>query len=325
MCHEVTEAVVDALEAKPVDLLVTYHPLLFRPTNRIVAGRSPTGRAFRLLKAGVALAVTHTSFDAAEGGTADSLAGAFDLQDVSPFGPVTPAGQVKFVTFVPGDAVERVADAMSAAGAGEIGNYSACSFRASGTGAFTPGESSAPVVGEIGAPSREPEVRLEMVAPAGSKNRVSAALVAAHPYEEPAFDIYDVEANLGFIGRVGTLPSTVPLGSFVDDVMAQLAPRGIRVTGDSGASVSTVAVLPGSGGSFVGAARAAGADVLVTGDVGHHTAMQAQDMGLAVVDVGHTTSERPGMRALAGVVSSVASSLGGTFLDHTGLDPTPWR
>ena len=84
-------------------------------------------------------------------------------------------------------------------------------------------------------------------------------------------------------------------------------------------------MLPGSGGSFVAAARAAGAEVLVTGDVAHHAAIQALDMGLAVIDVGHTTSERPGMRALADLVSSVAGTTGSTFLDHSGFDPTSWR
>ena len=86
VCHEVNEAVVDAVEANPVDLLVTYHPLLFTPITRLLAGRSPGSRAFRLVSAGVSLAVTHTDFDAAPGGTADALADLFDLRDVTSFG-----------------------------------------------------------------------------------------------------------------------------------------------------------------------------------------------------------------------------------------------
>jgi dinuclear metal center YbgI/SA1388 family protein len=86
VCHEVTEGVVAAIEADPVDLLITYHPLLFSPINRIIAGRSPAARALRLIQAGTSLLVTHTDFDAAPGGTADALAGVFNLADVRPFG-----------------------------------------------------------------------------------------------------------------------------------------------------------------------------------------------------------------------------------------------
>ncbi|MGA7228045.1 MAG: Nif3-like dinuclear metal center hexameric protein [Acidimicrobiia bacterium] len=86
VCHEVTESVVQAIEKDPVDLLVTYHPLLFHPVTRLVAGRSPTARAFRLIQARTALLVTHTDFDAAPGGTADSLAVRLRLRDIEPFG-----------------------------------------------------------------------------------------------------------------------------------------------------------------------------------------------------------------------------------------------
>jgi dinuclear metal center YbgI/SA1388 family protein len=321
VCHEVTETVVAAVEADPVDLLVTYHPLLFTPTTRLLAGRSPGGRAHRLVRAGVALAVAHTAFDLATGGAADALAAALGLGDVSGFAPVVPGGQVKVVTFVPADWVEEVATAMAEAGAGTIGNYRGCSFRATGTGAFLPAEGASPVIGSVGIPSREEEVRLEMVAPAARRDEVVAALAVAHPYEEPAFDVYEVAANLAFGGRVGSLDQPTPLADLASLAGERLGGEGMRVSGPADGWVQRVAVLPGSGASLLGAARAAGADVMVTGDVPHHAAVQALDRGLAVIDPGHAATERPGMAALAAMVGAAAPAL----VDLTGLDPTPWR
>ena len=123
--HEVTEAVTERLEADPVDLVVTYHPLLFRPAARLVPDRSPSGRAARLLRAGVAVVVTHSDFDAMPGGMSDAMADALGLGDVRGFAPVTAADQVKVVTFVPAEAVPTIIEALSAAGAGHIGDYEA--------------------------------------------------------------------------------------------------------------------------------------------------------------------------------------------------------
>lgn len=323
VCHEVTDEVVTAVEAAPVDLLVTYHPLLFEPTVRVVAGATPAGRAWRLIRAGVALAVAHTSFDVAPGGTSDALAAALGLGEVSGFGPVTPAAQVKVVTFVPAEATETVAAAMARAGAGEIGTYTACSFRSKGTGAFIAGAGSRPAVGEVGVPAREPEVRLEMVAPASRRGAVTAALVAAHPYERPAFDVYEVVANTGFVGRVGRPISGTDLAGLVALVADRLGADGLRVAGGLAGPVGRVAVVPGSGGSLLVEAAGTGADVYVTGDVSHHRLAEARDRGLVVIDAGHAPTERPGMSALTEMVTAAAP--GGEIVDLTGFDPTPWR
>ena len=318
VCHEVGEDTVEALLASPPDLVVCYHPLLFRPTNRLVAGRSPAGRAYRLIAAGIALAVTHTDFDAAPGGTADSLAEALGLADVAPFGPVTGSQQVKVVTFVPEDSIDAVVRAMSLAGAGRIGNYESCSYRSPGFGSFLAAEGATPVVGEAGALNVEPEIRLEMVAPSSRQDAVIAALVAAHPYEEPAFDVYDVRSNHGLIGRAGTFGGS--LADLVEVVAENLGRSGLRVAGDLSARTERVAVVPGSGSSFISAARSAGADVLVTGDVDHHRAVGARDGGLAIVDPGHAATEVPGMRSLVGLVESLDVEV----VDLTGDGSGPW-
>ncbi len=323
VCHEVTEEVVAAVEERPVDLLITYHPLLFRATTRLVAGPSPEGRAWRLVRTGVSLAVAHTSFDVAPGGTADALAVAVGLGEGEPFGLVSPVDQVKVVTFVPSEAVERVAAAMAAAGAGVIGTYTACSFRSEGTGAFLAGTGARPVVGTVGVPAREPEVRTEMVAHGSRRDAVAAALVAAHPYERPAYELSPVTANAGFVGRVGDLEAPMPFGDLVERVADRLGGDGLRAAPAAGGSVTRVAVVPGSGSSLIGAAARVAADVLVTGDVSHHRLVEAADRGLAVIDPGHAPSERPGMGALVRAVEQAGD--GAEIVDLTAIDPTPWR
>ncbi len=192
---------------------------------------------------------------------------------------------------------------MSAAGAGRIGNYSHCSYRVEGTGTFLPRPGSSPVVGTGGEFNTEPETRLEMVAPAAAREAVVQALIAAHPYEEPAYDAYSVHSNMGLVGRVGS--SSGSLDDLARLVAARLGGEGLRVTGDPAGPVKLVAVVPGAGSGFLGAAAATGASVLVTGDVSHHRGVEARDRGLAVIDPGHLATERPGVARLYAAVAGI--------------------
>ena len=305
VCHEVTEAVVTGVEEIQIDLLVTYHPLLFRPTARITAGRSPAGRAYRIIRAGTSLAVTHTNFDVAVGGVADALAESLGLIDTTGFGPVAAAESIKVVTYAPTGSADLIADAMAAAGGGRIGNYTNCSYQAEGVGTFVAGEGASPVTGTAGLLNREPEIRIEMTVAASSRESVLRALIAAHPYEEPAFDVYPVHANLGMAGRVGRPNEPRTLQNLVDEAADALGGRTLRVAGDLSRPIGRVAVVPGSGSSYVRPAAAAGADVLVTGDVGHHRVVEAADLGLSVIDPGHLATERPGIQRLYALVAGI--------------------
>lgn len=319
VCDEVTAEVVAALQARPVDLLITYHPLLFRPVRTLRAGRGPEGRAFRLVRMGVALAVAHTAFDACPGGAADSLAAALGLEGVRGFGPLELASQIKVVTFVPAEYTEQVAEALASAGAGRIGNYRGCSYRSEGVGAFLPEAGASPVVGEVEEENRAPEVRLEMIAPAARREAVAAALAETHPYEEPAFDLYPVSANLPMAGRVGELDESLDPSRFADLVAHTLGVEAVRCGGVDRDPVTRVAVVPGSGGSLVPAAAQTGADMIVTGDISHHQMAHARDLGIGVIDPGHAATESPGIRTLFEWVSGIAPRT----RDLTGLRPGP--
>lgn len=319
VCHEVTEAVVAAAEDLRPDLLITYHPLLFKPTNRLTAGRSPSGRAWRLARAGVAVAVAHTNFDVAPGGPSDALAGALGLTDTTGFAPLEGEDLMKIVTYVPPAHTGDLLDSATRAGAGTIGNYSACSFRVSGVGTFLPNDGSHPTSGVHGVLSEEPETRIEVAAPSARRDQILAALLSAHPYDRPVIDVYPVKSNFGALGRVGTTP-VARLADLAALVARALPSTNIRV-GAARPEVARVAVIPGSGASFAMSALAAGADVLVTGDVDHHRAVAAIDAGLSVIDAGHAATERPGVGRLADWVAACSASV----VDLTKLDPTPWK
>jgi dinuclear metal center YbgI/SA1388 family protein len=324
VAHEVTEAVTDAAIDGRLDLLITYHPLLLRPIGRLAAGPGPTGRAFRLIRSGVGVAVAHTSWDAAPGGTADALASALGLVDIVGFGPADrplsdSSGATKLVTFVPAEHVDRVAQSLAVAGAGRIANYRGCSFRSEGVGTFLAGEGAHPSVGAPGRLQREPEVRLEMLIDRSVEAEVVAALVASHPYEEPAFDLYQVRSNSGLIGRVGELAQSLSLAEFSRTVAADLDTR-VRTAGHPDRSVRRVAALPGSGGSHLDEVVGTGADSYVTGDLSHHQARACLDRGLVVIDPGHAGSERPGVAALFAAIRKIVPGA----VDLT-LNPDPWQ
>jgi dinuclear metal center YbgI/SA1388 family protein len=318
VCHEANNSVIDAAIARGVELLICYHPLLFRPVTRLTTGAGPAGRAWKLARAGIGLAAVHTSWDAARQGTADSLARTLGVLEPRGFSAMDGARGLKLVTFVPGDFADRVSQSMFAAGAGRIGQYGSCSFRIEGIGTFVPLAGSQPHIGRVNEMSTEPEVRIEVVLPANRRDAVLAALLSSHPYDEPAFDLYPTTSNLGFGGRIGTLPEPVGLAQFAKRVAAALG-GPVRYAG-ADRTVSHVAVVPGAGGSMANEAAAAGADVFVTGDLSHHQTIAATEGGLAVIDAGHARTEMPGMRSLLEVVGRVVP-------DPIDLisDATPWE
>jgi hypothetical protein len=227
--------------------------------------------------------------------------------------PQSGDAQDKVVTFVPADAVDRVLDAMSAAGAGTIGDYTRCAFLADGTGTFRAGADANPTVGAPGEVTRSREVRVEMVAPRARRSAVIRALLDAHPYEQPAWDVLELAVMAGprGLGRVGELRSATTLAEFTAHAAASL-PRtawGVRAAGDPARVVRTVAVCGGSGGDLAEAARQAGADVLLTSDLKHHaTSEVVADGGVALVDAAHWATEWPWLRVAAQLLATTVET-----------------
>ncbi len=294
---DLTPAVVDEAAADDVDLIVTHHPLIFKPLKRLVATDFVSGLALRLAERGIAYYAIHTNLDAAPGGVSFALAEQLGLDDIR-FLDGMRESLVKLVTFVPEDHADAVRHALAEAGAGQIGDYTACAFTSRGTGYFRPGDDADPHTGTPGKLSSAEEIRLEVEVARWDVGRVVKALKEAHPYEEVAYDLYPVEqsSTRAGLGAVGALPEPELLPIFLRRVAERLEAGALRYVGDDAAMVRTVAVCGGSGSSLIPQALAAGADAFVTADVTYHTYFQPLDPDgaprMALVDAGHYETER---------------------------------
>ncbi len=294
---DATAAVV--AEVPDSGLLLAHHPLLLRGVDTVAASTAKGALLHQMIRTGRALFTAHTNADAASPGVSDALAAALGLTVEEVLAPIsTGQGLDKWVVFVPAESAEAVRQAMFAAGAGHIGDYSECSWSVSGTGQFLPQEGATPTIGSVGAVEYVPEDRVEMIAPSAQRGHVLAALRTAHPYEEPAFDIFalaSVPADVG-LGRIGVLSRPETLSAFVSRVHDALPGTswGVRASGEPDARVSRVAVCGGAGDSLLDAVAVADVQAYVTADLRHHPADEhRRGSEVALVDVAHWASEFP--------------------------------
>lgn len=290
---ELTGAVVEEAIRRDVNLVVVHHPPIFRALKSIRFDSFAGKRLERLIKAGVGIYAAHTNLDQAEGGTNDTLAALVGLPNPEVLQPVGEEKLVKLVVFVPVGHEDAVREALASAGAGHIGNYSHCTFQSPGTGTFLPLAGTNPFIGEQGKLEYVQEVRLETALLESKVRRAVAAMLKAHPYEEVAYDLYPL-ANRGRVrghGRIAAFPEPQTLGELADRLRTKLNLEGLSFVGDPKRLIHKVAVGAGSGGTLIPLAVRRGADLLVTGDVKYHDAQDAMDAGLAVIDIGHYSSE----------------------------------
>jgi dinuclear metal center YbgI/SA1388 family protein len=296
------EQVADEAVAGAYDLLLTHHPLWLRGTTSMAA-TTPKGRlAHRLVRAGCALHVAHTNADVADPGVSDALAGVLGLRDLRPLQPMAADPLDKLVAFVPTSDAERLLDALADAGAGTVGDYERCAWTTTGTGTFRPLDGAQPAIGSVGSVERVDETRLEVVLPRERRSRVLRAMLAAHPYEEPAYDVLElatVDGRRG-LGRVGELPSPLTLRELTERAAAALPATawGVRSAGDPDLEVRTLAVCGGAGDSLLREAARSGAQAFLTADLRHHPASEAPE-GLGLLDAAHWATEWPWLADLA--------------------------
>jgi dinuclear metal center YbgI/SA1388 family protein len=292
---ELTADLLDRAGRLGADLILVHHPPLFRPLTALDPSRPEAALALRAYDERRGVIAAHTNLDAARGGVNDALADLLGLTGTRALRPASGSAWRKLAVFVPVGYEDRVFEAVVAAGAGRIGDYTGCSWRSRGEGTFRPGEMSHPFLGQGSLPQRAAEVRLEVLVPAHRLGPVTAALIAAHPYEEPAFDLYPLEQTGGpeGAGRVGDLSPEAALDDFVDVVKDRLGAPVIQVANARASAIGRVAVCGGSGGDLIANALAAGADVFVTGEAGHHAARDLEGTDLGLLVVGHFYSERP--------------------------------
>lgn len=323
---DATEAVVEDALAWGAQALVVHHPLLLRAVHGVGAD-TPKGRlVHRLVTAGCALFTAHTNADSASPGVSDALAERLGLRVLGALEPEQLAWDKLAVTVPVGAAADRVRDALHAAGAGRVGDYSQVAFGVTGRGQFLPGPAAHPAVGRVGELEHVVEERVEVVVPRERRAAVVAALVAAHPYEEPAYDVVELAPRPGprGLGRLCELDESETLRAFTTRVAERL-PRtewGVRAAGDPERLVRRVAVCGGAGDSLLERVHRLGVDVFVTADLRHHPVDEHLRVGgPALVDVAHWASEEPWCHQAARLVTD---ALPGTVSRVCAPRTDPW-
>jgi dinuclear metal center YbgI/SA1388 family protein len=298
-CLTVTPEVVQEAVQSKVQLIVTHHPVLFRPIQRLTTDVPEGQMLLSLIQAGVAVFSPHTAFDNTAGGINDALAKRLDMIDIVPLRRREGLRQCKVVVFVPEADLARVSDAMFQAGAGQIGEYSQCSFRLAGTGTFFGSDAAHPTIGQKGRREEVSEWRLEVICSESRLHGVITAMRQAHSYEEPAYDVYPLQPGTFGEGRLGRLPSAIALEQLAQRAKMVLKAKQAQLVGDSSRLVERVALACGAGAEFLMDAVRAKADVFITGEARFHDYLAAQAHGLALVLPGHYATERFGVEELA--------------------------
>lgn len=290
---DVNETVVDEAIEKDVNLIVAHHPLMFRPVQQIDFN-SVKGRLIKkIIQHDLTVYAAHTNLDIAENGVNDLLSTALQLQQVEPLIETGDVAYVKLVVFVPTTHVNEVVDALSEVGAGHIGNYSHCTFQTSGTGTFMPLSGTNPFIGKHNKLEKVDEIKIETVVRETDIKQTIDAMKLAHPYEEVAYDVFPLKyvGKPYGLGRIGKLKTELTVNDLVKQVKEKYAVDTLRVIGNLQQKVNKVAIVGGSGESYFELAKVKGADVYITGDVTFHTAQDAKELGLAIIDPGHYIEE----------------------------------
>lgn len=308
---DLTGPVVDEAIRKKIDLIVSYHPPIFKPISSLCTpGAGMESLVFQCIRKGMAIYSPHTALDAAEGGTNDALARLCGIEQTEPIEYVDAPknDECKFVVFVPRQHLEKVADAIFESGAGQIGDYSRCGFRTPGVGTFLGGKDTNPAVGRRGRMESVQEVRLESIVRTTNLAKVIHAVREVHPYEEPAFDIYPLKPKpVRGIGRCGKLSKTTTLEKLARRLRLQTKAKDVQLVGRRGQLVDSVVIVAGAAGSLPFRIPLSHRHVIITGEIRHHDALTVGRYGCSAIALGHWASERP---VLAGVGKKLSGKLG---------------
>lgn len=300
-CLTITPEVVAEAIDLGAKMIVTHHPILFRSTRRLTTDTTEGKMLWSMIQAGISVYSPHTAFDNTAGGINEMLAQRLDMVDVTSLRAEEGDAQCKVVVFVAQDDLSVVSEAMFHAGAGNIGEYSQCSFRVAGTGTFFGSGDANPAVGTAGHQVEAPEWRLEAVCPERKVDRVISAMRKAHSYEEPAYDVYRLRPEPSPLasGRKGRLKKPLALDGFAQEVKRALNCSFVQMVGDSQDPIEEVAIVCGAGGEMLSDAIRQRVDVFLTGEMRFHDCLRAQAEGIAVCLPGHYATERFAVEELA--------------------------
>lgn len=287
-----TEAVIDEAIDGGFDIIIAHHPIVFKGLKKFNSKTYVERVVEKAIKNNIALYAIHTNLDHVSNGVNARISQKLGLKNCRILSPKSSLLK-KLVTFVPLASAEKVRNALFEAGAGSIGNYSACSFNIAGTGTFKANEAANPYVGEKGNRHLENEIRIETIYPLHLESKILMSLMLAHPYEEVAYDLYPItnpyqEVGAGMIGELELPADEI---TFLNYIKSQMNTMVVRHTDLRSKPIKRVAVCGGSGSFLLKQAIAAGADIFITSDFKYHEFFDA-DKKLIIADIGHYESEQ---------------------------------
>lgn len=286
-----TDSVISQAIKQNVDLLITHHPLIFKPIKRVNYNDYVGRKIYKLAVNDICYFAAHTNMDVSY--MADKAAKMLDMVNTKPLEITYEKKMYKIVVFVPETAADKVRDSMTKEGAGFIGNYSHCTYNVDGVGTYMAREGCQPYIGSINELTKTREIRIECTLTEENIDRVVKAMLKVHPYEEVAYDIYELTNNAyeKGIGKIGYLDDEMTLKELAQLVKDRFGVDYVTVSGDMDKKVVKAAISPGAGKSMVSHALKAGVDVLITGDMDHHSVIDALDQGLCIIDASHFGTE----------------------------------
>jgi dinuclear metal center YbgI/SA1388 family protein len=288
---DASEDVIDQAVEENVDMLITHHPMIFKPLKKISTQDFIGKKLVKLIQSDISYYAMHTNFDCAV--MAEEAGKRLGLKNRRVLSPVYEEKLFKIAVFVPLEQADKVRAAMTREGAGFIGNYSDCTFNTEGMGTFFPQEGTHPFLGNRGELTRVREIKIETIIEEARKKAVIDAMLKAHPYEEPAYDVYPLASSMPGvgIGCFGYLSQYISAANLAARVKEAFQVPFVTYTGNPEDKIASVAICPGSGKSVIRDALACKADVLITGDMDHHNALDAKEQGLFLMDAGHFGTE----------------------------------
>ncbi len=328
---DLTAKVLAEAQAKKTDLIIAYHPPIWEPLKKIIAGQGPAPLIHQAIRANIAIYSPHTALDSVKGGINDLLAEIVGIHNPQPLQPLASAdpANCKLVVFIPIADVEKVSESIFAAGAGNIGaagKYSKCSFRTPGTGTFQCGPYSKPAIGKPGSFERVEEIKFETIVPVAKIPAVVKAMLAAHPYEEVAYDLIPLrnapmEAGLGRFGDFAE-PTTVP--ALIEKIKNVFKVKVVGIIGPQKGRVKRAAVGAGSCGSLLRSVINNQCNFYLTGELKHHHALELQAANVTTICLSHSVSERIILPHLAKCLQRQRKGIQ-VCLSRKDRDPFVWQ
>ena len=285
---DITNEVVEEANNLNANLIISHHPIIFKPIKSLSSDSIP----YKLAKYGISAICAHTNLDMSNQGVNKCLADALGLKDTKPLTIYKEQKYHKIIVFVPKDSANKIRDVINESGVAKIGNYEGCTFSSIGEGRFRPCNGANPFIGEINKVEVVEEVKIEFICPSTKTNDIVDIIKESHPYEEPAIDIFEtisIEDKV-VLGLIGNLEKEFEPAHFARYVKECLNCNGVKYSNGKN-NVKTVGLCSGGAGEFVFDAIKNNVDAFVTGEMKHHEVLAAASHGITTVQAGHFASE----------------------------------